>query len=243
MLYNAEKEKLVLDLYYNQHKSIREIAKIARMSFRDIGAIIKKGPNGNSGGGNGMVVDNQQRQESNHNNNQSPNEKFIQAYKFFLEGKKLSEVAIELGLREKEASKYFNEFLRLKGLQEIYEMYIENKYYLKSFRKLFRLLKREGMTAENMQWFVNMVKIGTYKIPQLQNQYERIKDELEVIDHKKVVSRHELEDISNRITYLHRILFQVCAACDSKRNEFAYLHFGVQQLEGQLYGLKNSDSE
>ena len=46
MLYNAEKEKLVLDLYYNQHKNIREIAKIARMSFRDIGAILKKGPNG-----------------------------------------------------------------------------------------------------------------------------------------------------------------------------------------------------
>src|SRR5919198_2067400 len=139
MLYNAEKEKLVLDLYYNQHKNIREIAKIARMSFRDIGAILKKGPNGNSdGAGNGIVVDNlQQQQESNGNNNynQSPNEKATQAYKLFSEGKKLLEVAIELGLKEKEASKYFSEFLRLKGLQEIYEIYLENKYYLRSFRK------------------------------------------------------------------------------------------------------------
>ncbi|MBV9179255.1 MAG: hypothetical protein JO297_19665 [Nitrososphaeraceae archaeon] len=37
-----EREKLVIDLYKNQNKSIREIAKIAKMSFRDIGFILKK---------------------------------------------------------------------------------------------------------------------------------------------------------------------------------------------------------
>jgi transposase len=37
-----ERERLVLDLYYNQGKTIREIAKEARMSFRDIGAILNK---------------------------------------------------------------------------------------------------------------------------------------------------------------------------------------------------------
>ena len=41
ILTREEKEKLVLDLY-NQGKSTREIAQIAHMSFRDIGAIIEK---------------------------------------------------------------------------------------------------------------------------------------------------------------------------------------------------------
>jgi DNA invertase Pin-like site-specific DNA recombinase len=36
-----EKERLVLELY-NQGKTIREIAKEARMSFRDIGVILNK---------------------------------------------------------------------------------------------------------------------------------------------------------------------------------------------------------
>jgi Mor family transcriptional regulator len=36
-----ERERLVLDLY-NQGKTIREIAKEARMSFRDIGVILNK---------------------------------------------------------------------------------------------------------------------------------------------------------------------------------------------------------
>ena len=106
MLPNAEKEKLVLDLYYNQHKKIRDIAKIARMSFRDITAIIRKGPNGDGGSGNGIVVDNQQQQqESNGNNkNQSPNEKFIQAYKMFSEGKKLELLLNYACVKKKQAN-------------------------------------------------------------------------------------------------------------------------------------------
>jgi DNA-binding NarL/FixJ family response regulator len=41
MLSNTEVEKLVLDLY-NQGKNIRQIAKEASMSFRDITTIIQK---------------------------------------------------------------------------------------------------------------------------------------------------------------------------------------------------------
>ena len=37
-----ERQRLVLDLYHNQGKNIREIAKEARMSFRDIGSILNK---------------------------------------------------------------------------------------------------------------------------------------------------------------------------------------------------------
>ena len=41
ILTRQERERLVLDLY-NQGKSTREIAKEARMSFRDIGVILNK---------------------------------------------------------------------------------------------------------------------------------------------------------------------------------------------------------
>jgi DNA-directed RNA polymerase specialized sigma subunit len=37
-----ERERVVLDLYYNQGKTVRDIAKEARMSFRDIGSILNK---------------------------------------------------------------------------------------------------------------------------------------------------------------------------------------------------------
>ncbi len=41
ILTRRERERLVLDLY-NQGKTIREIAKEVRMSFRDIGVILNK---------------------------------------------------------------------------------------------------------------------------------------------------------------------------------------------------------
>jgi hypothetical protein len=65
--------------------------------------------------------------------------------------KTLIQVSIDLGLREKEASKLFSEFLRLKGQGEVYEIYFENKHYLKSLRKLHRLLKREGVTVDKIE--------------------------------------------------------------------------------------------
>jgi hypothetical protein len=45
VLTRKEKEELVLDLYFNQIKTMREIAKIARMSPRDIKPIIDKAIN------------------------------------------------------------------------------------------------------------------------------------------------------------------------------------------------------
>jgi predicted DNA-binding protein YlxM (UPF0122 family) len=73
MLSNLEREKLVIDLYYNQRKNVRQIAQEARISFRDISAIIKKkeAAVNDDGNANGIAVDNhhQQQQQSDVSNN------------------------------------------------------------------------------------------------------------------------------------------------------------------------------
>jgi DNA-directed RNA polymerase specialized sigma subunit len=42
ILTRQERERLVLELYYNQGKTYREISKEARISPRDIGVILNK---------------------------------------------------------------------------------------------------------------------------------------------------------------------------------------------------------
>jgi hypothetical protein len=37
-----------------------------------------------------------------------------------------------------------------------------------------------------------MVEIGTYTIPEIQNQYAKTKNELEAIDYKKTMAKYEL---------------------------------------------------
>ena len=85
MLSNIEKEKLVIDLYYNQRKNVRQIAQEARISFRDIAAILKKKEEAAiNGSGNGIVA-----MDKIGNGSSQSNQKSTQAYKLFSEGKNL----------------------------------------------------------------------------------------------------------------------------------------------------------
>ena len=102
-----QREGRVLELY-DQGKSTREIAKELRMSLRDISFILKKGQVNH---GIVTIMD-----DGNNNNNDSNstdrsnkplNEKDTLAYKLFSEGKKPVEVAIQLNLSEKEATRYY----------------------------------------------------------------------------------------------------------------------------------------
>jgi chromosome segregation ATPase len=74
------------------------------------------------------------------------------------------------------------------------------------------------------------------KIPQIQKQYAKVKDELEAIDYKKAMAKYQLDDMNNHITYLNKISY-------NKRNEIAYLQIGVQELEGYVHELENHNQQ
>ena len=67
-----------------------------------------------------------------------------------------------------------------------------------------------------MEWFVDAIETGAIKIPEIQKQYAKIKDDLEVIDYKKTLAKYQLDDMNNRLTILNRNIH-------NKRNEIAYL--------------------
>jgi hypothetical protein len=80
-----EREKIVLDLYYNQGKNIREIAQEARMSFRDIGTILNKADEGREQNNNNDIENKKRQQEQEQQVQQLSLS--TQAYKLFSEGK------------------------------------------------------------------------------------------------------------------------------------------------------------
>jgi hypothetical protein len=96
-----ERERLVLDLY-NQGKTIREIAKEVRMSFRDIGAILNKAVEEKTEGS--KVQQQEQEQQLSLS---------AQAYKLFSERKTPLEVTIALNLSESDATKFYREYWKL----------------------------------------------------------------------------------------------------------------------------------
>jgi fructose-1,6-bisphosphatase len=109
MLSNSEREKVVIDLY-NQGKNTREIAKKLRISFRDIGAIVRKAAASAESENSNMQQQHQQSADvSSIGKVKDVVVKATQAYKLFSEGKDPVKVAIELGVGEKQTSRFFKE--------------------------------------------------------------------------------------------------------------------------------------
>ena len=141
-----------------------------------------------------------------------------------------SQIDIQLSQSEKEATRFYTEYWKLKHLYSLYHIYQESKGNISYILKLCRIAKRQGITADNIEWFVNMVNIGTYNIPDLQKQYAKLQDEVQVIDHQKVVSKAELHNMNNQISILHNTIYQLSTTCNDKRNEIAYLQNQIQVL-------------
>ena len=112
------------------------------------------------------------------NNNKSPNEKAAKAYKLFSEGKKPVEAAIQLSLSEKEVTKYYTEYWKLKRLYKLYQVYMEIADCLPSFLKSYKVFKRKGLTIDKVEWFANAIETGAIKLPELQSQHKSLQNEI-----------------------------------------------------------------
>ncbi len=117
ILNRQERERLVLDLY-SQGKTIREIAKEVRMSFRDIGAILNKAVEEKKTEGSKEEGIKQQdnAEEIREQEEQQHLSLSTQAYKLFSDRKTPLEVAIELNLKSYSfCSRLFHHQLLLLG--------------------------------------------------------------------------------------------------------------------------------
>ena len=102
-LNRQETEDLIVDLYYNQKKTFREIQQIVRKSPRDIKVILNK-------------------VEPERSSLSIP----AQAYRLFSEGKTPIDVAIILNIREPEATQFNLEYWKLSQLGILNRIYQEN---------------------------------------------------------------------------------------------------------------------
>jgi DNA-binding CsgD family transcriptional regulator len=139
-LTREEREQTVLDLY-NQGKTIREIAKEARMSFRDIGSIRKKGEE--------KEKQSKQLASAEGDNSQANKSSSTQAYELFSQDKTPLEVAVELDLSEKQVTRYYREYWKLKGLHKLTVVYEEIKDDIGYFLKLYRSSKTAWMSTDS----------------------------------------------------------------------------------------------
>jgi hypothetical protein len=180
MLSRQEKERLVVDLY-NQGKTIRDIAKDLRMSFRDIGAILKKS-------GEREEEENEEKQLL------SPSTK---AYQLFSKSKTPLQVAVALDLSESETTKFYEEYWNLKQMHELRMVYEEIGDDIVHFLKLYKLSKGAHM---NPQHVVNLLQMSNEYLPLLEQKHKKLTKEIDSLESKKQKAR----DLENQVRILTR---------------------------------------
>ena len=171
------RERLVIDHYYNQGKTYREISKVARISLRHIGIILKKAVEEKTEGSKEQGQDNNGN-EKNQNQEQQRLSLSTQAYKLFSERNTPLEVAIALNLKESEATKFYKEYWKLKQLHNLSMVYEELKEEIEPFLRLYRLSKRKGVGVKQV---VNLLVIANNDLPAVEQRFKRLRNKYAAI--------------------------------------------------------------
>ena len=181
MTISEERKKRVIELYYNQGKTTREIAKMERMSICDISTILKE--------------EESKRQKYKHQ--QRRQELSSEAYRLFSEGKTTLEVAITLNLPASKVSKLYREYWHLKGLDKLNTIHKETNGKLGLFLKLYtELIKKRRMSIEQV---ANIVEIAIHKLPYMENLYVQAKDQAEKMQFTIQRLANDIEERKYRI--------------------------------------------
>jgi hypothetical protein len=182
VLTRKQKEELVLDLYFNQNKTYNEIAKVARISPRDIKPIVDKAY--------------QEKERKEHKSLAA------QAYELFSKGKTPLDVAIDLNIGEAPATQHYTEYLRLVQLDSVTQLYLDLKGDIWNFVSLYKQAKVAKMGVPQV---VNLLRIANNYLPSVQRRYEQLQEHNTQFESILRTKSKELQNISNQITSVYRV--------------------------------------
>jgi hypothetical protein len=220
VLTREEREELVLDLYFKENKTYHEIAKIARISPRDIKPIIDKAIN--------------EKERTQHKSTA------VQAYELFYKGKTLLEVTIDLNLGQAQATAYHAEYLKLVGLGDITRIYLEFQGDIPYFVKLCKEAKAAKMGVPQV---INLLRMANNYLPSVQLRCEELQNQNNLLDSIVTAKDREIQILDGQITDRRKELDAIKTECVRE----AALLQGLQQqrakVETFVYTYKNNNEE
>jgi transposase len=220
---SEERKKRVIDLYYNQGKTMREIAKIERMSIRDISAIIKE----------------EEARRQKYKRQQQQVETSSKAYELFSQGKTPLQVAISLKIRQSVATKYYKEYWKLIRLHKLISIYKETNGKLAPFLKLYKqLIKQKGMSVDQV---VNAVDISIHKLPHMESLYIQAKDQAEKMQRTVQLLANDVAALEHKISILDKIVFASEQDCKRKEQQVQELTAKKNRLKKLIANILNGE--
>jgi hypothetical protein len=214
-LNRQETEDLIVDLYYNQKKTFREIQKIVRKSPCDISAVLNKVEPERSS----LSISSQ-------------------AYRLFSEGKSPNQVAITLNIREPEATQFHREYWRLNQLYELDQFYEETKGNFSSFLELYRQMKAAGI---NVTHVIRLLKVANNNIPSVEYRYQQLTREAASLVGRNRNAARTLQQLTAVISETQNTLDHYSSLCKQERSEMDTLYQKKIQLEEFVECFKSNN--
>jgi hypothetical protein len=220
---SEQKERLVLDLH-NQGKNSREIAEIARMSFREIGNILRN-----------AAKQKEAEQEK-------AREELLssQAYKLLSKGKTPAKVAIELKIRAPQAIMFQREYWDLVQTCSLNEIYREINHDIWYFVELHRLAKVGGFRVEHV---VRLLRIANNDLPLVDCKYENLKTEVNSLEEQKWNSGIRLRELNNQITEVTNYVGHCRASYRQEQMKLEAMRQKRMKLEAIVRQFENNNLE
>jgi hypothetical protein len=179
-----EREEYVIQLY-KENNSIREIARLVHMSFRDIGVIINKAK---------LQAERERGYAAEDTQPKSPES---QAFKMFSEGKSQVEVAIQLDLAADRVRAIYREYWELTGRYRLAQIYDEARYDLSNLLRLHKIVKDLGLGEREV---IKVLELAKYdELQNLQWKVEYLRNEIGMLEVQKT-------NCTNHILKLNRII-------------------------------------
>jgi hypothetical protein len=242
ILSREERERLVIELYYNQGKTYRQISKEARISPRDIGIILNKAiEEKKSQGSKEEEQDNIDLKKNQNQEQQQPHLSLAaEAYKHFSEGKTPLEVSIELNLRESQATKFYRECWKLQHLHNLNTVYEEIKEDIALFLKLYKLAKAKRIGVKQI---VDVLAIAKDDLPAIEERYKRLGNDVSMLQSQKHTCKRNLYLLNNQIATTSRLSNSLRISCERKRRELENLCNEKAKLEATVTEFKSNNEE
>ena len=219
--------KKIIDLYFNQHKTIREVCRILGKTSRYVVPVIKEhrlrlAPNSHD--------DNKQEKTKS-----LPE---VRSFKLFAVGKSPVEVATKLNLSGSTVQQYYTQYWELENMHELNEIYNEIKNRIGYFVKLVRLAKKEHLTLEEVIGFINM----SNNIQDLKRQYKQLNVRIVELESKLYASKDELKKLDGQITEATNLIEIKSEIIERKSQILTHLISQKQKLEQYMEYIKSSQN-
>jgi uncharacterized coiled-coil DUF342 family protein len=218
----AEKEQYVIELY-KQNRTVRQIAELTHMSFRDIGGIIHKV----------KAKAERERGQMDEEFDNKLNSKETQAFRLFSEGKTPVDVVIALDLQADEVRAIYRDYWALNDMHKLVEIYDQTKYSLPYLLKLYRIVNAQGMGEQEI---INVLKLANNnELSYLQDRVEYLRGQINILELKKTKCTTDILTLNRRIDEFK----ETANLCESYLNE---KREEVSRLNQELRRLDNLDS-